>query len=107
MAEHREKDRFGETVGRRERRSRIARKARRTPAWFGFGMFGLVGWSVMVPAIIGVVIGLWLDERLADGILWTLMMTLIGILLGCVNAWYWVSQERNRIERDRREKYRE
>ena len=37
------------TVGRKaERRDRARREGRHT-VWFGFGMFGLVGWAVAVP----------------------------------------------------------
>ena len=30
--------------------------------WFGLGMFGLVGWSVAVPTLLGTVLGIWLDR---------------------------------------------
>lgn len=71
-------------------------RARRAPdrsAWFGLGMFGLVGWSVAVPALVGVAIGLWVDSRLPSRFSWTVMLLVIGVAIGCLNAWWWVQRE--------------
>lgn len=66
--------------------------------WFGFGMFGLVGWSVAIPALVAIAVGIWIDARFASQYSWTLMMLVIGIGIGCLNAWFWVSRERMNIE---------
>jgi ATP synthase protein I len=88
---------LGEEVNRKAARKRRAREAGNRSAWFGLGMFGLVGWSVAVPALLGVALGLWLDERWPAGrVSWTLTFLIIGVALGCLNAWYWVKQESGR-----------
>jgi ATP synthase protein I len=84
---------FGERVGHKAERKRRARREKERPVWFWLGMFGLVGYAVAIPTIIGVAIGLWLDRTLEDEASWTLTFLLIGVLLGCLNAWYWVKQE--------------
>lgn len=86
-------------VGRKGQRKARAIRTRRESVWYGVGLFGVVGWSVMVPVIIGIVIGTWLDRRLNDQVSWTITFLLIGVVLGCLNAWFWVSQERKQIER--------
>jgi len=48
-------------IGRDAERKREARAKGDRGIWFGFGMFGLVGWSVAVPTLAGVALGLWLD----------------------------------------------
>lgn len=58
--------------------------------WFGLGMFGIVGWSVVIPTLIGVALGVWIDHTWASQYSWTLMLLIAGLLIGCVNAWYWV-----------------
>lgn len=68
--------------------------------WFGFGMFGLVGWSVAIPALVAIAVGVWIDTRFTSQYSWTLMMLVIGIGLGCLNAWFWVSRERTNIEKE-------
>lgn len=87
---------LGEQVGRRARRKQEARKKGRHAAWFGLGMFGLVGWSVAIPTLIGVAVGLWMDDRWPGQVSWTLTLLIIGIALGCLNAWYWIKQESRR-----------
>ena len=95
MAERPEK-RFGEQVGHKADRKRRARQEKERPVWFWLGMFGLVGYSVAIPTLIGVAIGVWLDRRFAGEASWTLTFLLIGVVIGCINAWYWVKQESRR-----------
>jgi ATP synthase protein I len=87
---------LGETVGRSAERKLRARKERRRTAWFGLGTFGLVGWSVALPTLLGVALGVWLDGRWPGQVSWTLTFLLIGVGVGCFNAWYWVNQEGRR-----------
>lgn len=81
-------------------------KARRTPApgiWFGLGMMGLIGWSVVVPTLIGAALGLWLDKRSPGAHSWTLSLLVAGVTLGCLNAWLWVSREDEAMRREQEE----
>jgi ATP synthase protein I len=61
--------------------------------WFGLGMSGVIGWSVTVPTVLGVMGGLWLDRRHPGTHSWTLMLLVGGLVLGCANAWHWIAQE--------------
>jgi len=91
-----ERQALDEEVGRQARRKLRARRRESRSAWFGLGMFGLVGWSVALPALIGTAVGLWLDERYPGEVSWTLTFLIIGVAVGCMNAWFWVRQESNR-----------
>lgn len=106
MAEHdRNIDRqrrFSRDINRKARRKRSARNHKDEQSiWFGLGMFGLVGWAVAIPTVIGIAVGVWLDSSHEGSISWTLTMLTVGIVLGCLNAWYWVSKERLSIEQER------
>lgn len=90
------RDRFAEEVDAKERRKVRARRERRRSPWFWAGMFGLVGWSVSVPALLGVLAGWYLDRRLGGQISWTLTGLVVGMALGCLNAWFWVKRESRR-----------
>jgi len=61
--------------------------------WFGLGMAGIIGWSVTVPTLGGAMLGLWLDNRHPGTRSWTLMLLAIGLVVGCANAWHWVSEQ--------------
>lgn len=84
-------------VGAKEERKLRARRERHKGVWFGLGMFGLVGWSVAVPTLAAIALGVWIDTRFPSQYSWTLMLLVMGIALGCFNAWYWVSRERDRL----------
>jgi ATP synthase protein I len=61
--------------------------------WFGLGMFGMVGWSVAIPSVIGIALGVWIDTHVRSKYSWTLMCLIIGVVMGCFNAWYWITKE--------------
>jgi ATP synthase protein I len=67
--------------------------------WMGFGMMGLIGWSVVVPTILGTVLGIWLDKHYPGEHSRTLMLLVLGLCLGCANAWYWIDKEDKEIHR--------
>lgn len=87
---------FPDEVGRREERKLKARREGDRGVYFGFGMFGLVGWSVAIPTLIGIALGIWIDRTWPSRYSWTLMFVFIGIIVGCLNAWYWVRRESRR-----------
>jgi ATP synthase protein I len=71
-------------------------KARRNPSqgvWFGLGMMGIIGWSVVVPTLLGAGLGLWLDKNHSGKHAWTLALLVAGLAIGCLNAWFWVAKE--------------
>jgi len=70
-------------------------KARKTPVqvWFGLGMMGLIGWSVVVPTLLGTALGIWLDNRYPGIHSWTISLLVVGLAIGCLNAWHWVAME--------------
>ena len=82
-----------EQVGAKEERKMRARREQHRTIWFGLGTFGLVGWSVTIPALIGVALGLWIDGRWPSRFSWTLMLLFCGVVVGCLNAWRWVCRE--------------
>jgi ATP synthase protein I len=86
-------ERFGRQVGRKERRKLRSRRGGDRSIWFWLGMMGLVGWTVSVPTLIGLAIGVWLDSFMAGRISWTLTGLVIGVAAGAAAAWYWVNKE--------------
>ena len=67
---------------------RIARAhGRNNTVWSSLAILGVVGWSVALPALAGVALGLWIDHTWPGRFSWTLMLLIGGLLAGCVNAW--------------------
>lgn len=82
----------GQVRGKEDRKLR-ARRLRNRQIWFGLGMFGMIGWAVVIPTLIAIAIGIWIDHRWPSRISWTLTLLILGVMLGCWNAWHWLQRE--------------
>jgi len=80
-------------VGAKAARKLKARRDSARGVWFGLGMMGLVGWSVVVPTLLGAALGIWLDKHHPGEHAWTLALLVAGLAIGCLNAWHWVAKE--------------
>ena len=85
--------------------AKVARKLRaqlnsNQGVWFGLGMMGLVGWSVAIPALAGTGLGVWLDSHHPGNHSWTLTLLIVGLAIGCFNAWHWVDKENKEMRED-------
>jgi ATP synthase protein I len=76
-----------------------AKKSKEQTVWFGLGLLGLIGWSVVIPTLLGLAIGIWLDQKFPSPYSWTLMLMIGGLLLGCFNASHWVQGEQAQIKK--------
>ena len=88
-----------QVANKETRKLRQQRKTIKT-IWFGFGMFGLIGWSVTIPTLAGIAVGLWLDKHAPGQTAWTLNLLIIGLIIGCWNAWHWLAKENKAIHDD-------
>lgn len=83
-------EKFIRDIDAKEKRREKGERERKVSLIYGLGMVGLVGWSVTIPTLIGIALGTWIDSRFPSQYSWTLMLLFIGLILGCVNAWFWV-----------------
>ena len=51
---------------------------------------GVLGWIIVVPMLIGVFAGRWLDQEFNSGLFWTAPLLMLGLALGCWSAWKWM-----------------
>lgn len=85
----------------------IDKKERRKPrvkqenVWYGFGLFGLVGWSLTIPSLVGLSTGIVIDMAYPSRYLWSMMGLLVGVLVGCFTIYYWIGKEYAKIRRDK------
>ena len=91
---------FVDRIGRQAERKLRARRNAGGGVWFGLGMMGLVGWSVVVPTLLGAALGIWLDDRHPGQHSWTLALLVAGLVIGCLNAWRWVAKEEEAMRED-------
>ncbi len=91
---------FSREVGEKEKRKLKARRSDGRSIWAGMGLLGMVGWTVTVPALLGALLGKWLDKKYPVSFSWTLTFLIIGIMAGCGMAWRWVKNENKKINKN-------
>ena len=91
---------FSRAVEAKAARKLRAQRSSSKGVWFGLGMTGVIGWSVVIPTLAGVALGIWLDKHHPGSHSYTLMLLVIGLFIGCLNAWHWVAKENKEIEEE-------
>lgn len=71
---------------RQERRERWQREGERSLGQ-NLAMIGALGWTIVVPTLLGIFAGRWLDRTFNSGIFWTLGLLVAGLAAGCTFAW--------------------
>ena len=94
---------FSRQVGEQATRKMRSRRGADRSVWFGLGMSGLIGWSVVIPTLVGAALGIWTDSHYPSSYSWTLMLLLMGLIIGCLNAWRWVNSEYQAMQEERDE----
>lgn len=89
---------FETVVGDKEERKLQAQREKKS-VWAGLGLFGMIGWSIVVPTILGAALGMWLDKHYKNDFSWTLSLLVAGLMLGCLIAWNWVQKENKEIHK--------
>lgn len=90
---------FSRQIGKKETQKLKARQQSLGTIWSGFAMFGMIGWSIVVPTLMGIAIGRWLDRVYPIHLSWTLVLLEAGLFLGCLNAWHWVVTEEKKLRK--------
>ena len=96
---------FADQVGAQAARKIKARRNGVQGVWFGLGMTGLIGWSVVVPTLLGAALGVWLDKHHPGPYSWTLALLVVGLAVGCLNAWHWVAKEDKAIREEEEDRH--
>jgi len=97
------KNLFSQQIAEKEKRKLKALSENKRSVWFGLGMMGMIGWSVVVPTLLGSALGAWLDKKYPESFSWTLTLLLAGLMAGCILAWFWITKERKEMNQNTEE----
>ena len=61
--------------------------------WRNLAMFGSLGWLVIIPTLIGLAVGRWLDNTFDTGITLTAAGIFLGVCAGGFLAWQRMNKE--------------
>jgi ATP synthase protein I len=73
----------------RERRARreLGRQGPERSLGENLSLMGALGGLVVVPTLIGLFVGRWIDRRYGTGVFWTASLLFVGVVLGSALAW--------------------
>ncbi|WP_250441767.1 AtpZ/AtpI family protein [Caballeronia sp. AZ1_KS37] len=64
-----------------------------------FGQIGVLGWAIVMPTLLGLAIGHWLDRRFATRVFFSAPLLMLGACVGLWSAWKWMHRQ-NRGDRE-------
>jgi ATP synthase protein I len=80
-------ERLGEAVRKRQERRDLWQREGERSLGQNLAMIGALGWTIVVPILLGIFTGRWLDRTFQSGIFWTLGLLVAGLAAGCAFAW--------------------
>jgi len=87
-----ERKKMRRAVHLREQRSERWKKEGERPLWQNLSMIGALGWLIVTPTLLGMLIGRWLDRTFQTGIFFSGALIVLGIAIGCYLAWQRVNK---------------
>ena len=86
-------DRLGEAIRLRRRRREDWHREGERSIGRNLAMIGALGWTIVLPTLLGIFAGRWLDHFFSSGIFWTLGLLAAGLATGCGMAWRRIERE--------------
>jgi ATP synthase protein I len=85
-------DRLAEAARRAAERSAAGARNPEPSLAARLGQIGILGWTIVVPTLLALLLGRWLDRLLGTGILLTAALIMIGAAVGFWSAWKWMQR---------------
>jgi len=86
-------DRMAEAARRARSRTEEGRADPEPSLGARLGQIGVLGWTVVGPTLLGLILGRWLDHRMASGIFFSAPLLMLGAGLGLWFAWKWMHRQ--------------
>lgn len=77
----------------REQRSGRWKTEGERSLWQNLSMVGALGWLIVTPTLLGVLIGRWLDGLFETNIFFSGAFIFLGVSIGCYLAWQRINKE--------------
>ncbi len=57
------------------------------------GQIGILGWAIVVPTLLGLALGHWLDRTFGTRLFFSAPLLMVGAALGFWSAWKWMHRQ--------------
>jgi ATP synthase protein I len=89
----RDDDRIAEAARIAAERREALRKDPEPSLGRRLGQIGVLGWTIVLPALAGLFLGRWLDRTFATGVFFSAPLVMLGAGLGLWLAFKWMSRQ--------------
>ena len=86
-------DRLRAAALRAQQRERAAQDDPETSVSRRLAQVGVLGWTIVVPMLLGLFLGRWLDRLLGTHAMFAAALLLLGAGLGLWSAWRWMHRQ--------------
>jgi ATP synthase protein I len=86
-------EKMQEAALRAANRAKAARDEREPSFAARLGQIGVLGWAIVAPILIGVVVGRWLDRTFGAGVFFSAPLIMLGAAAGLWTAWRWMHRQ--------------
>ncbi|VVD67273.1 AtpZ/AtpI family protein [Pandoraea terrigena] len=90
-------DRVAQAAKRAAHREQIARENPEPSLGARLGQIGILGWMIVLPILLGLALGHWLDRIAGTRVLFAAPLLMIGAAIGLWSAWRWMHRQQRRI----------
>ncbi len=88
-----QKNHIAEAARRTADRDRLGKETPEPSLGARLGQIGILGWAVVVPTLLGVVLGRVADRAFGTGVFFTAPAIMIGAAIGFHAAWKWMHKQ--------------
>ena len=89
----RDRDEVAEAARRSVEREKLSHEVPEPSLGKRFGQIGVLGWIIVTPMLLGVVLGRLADRHWDTGIFFTAPAIVVGASLGLYSAWKWMHRQ--------------
>lgn len=85
-----QEDRLAEAARRAAARTQEGQEDPEPSLGTRLGQIGILGWTIVVPTLVALFLGRWLDREFESGIFFSAPFIMIGAAFGFWSAWKWM-----------------
>ncbi len=86
-------DKLAEVAHEAEESAQRARKDPEPSLGRRLGQIGVLGWTIMLPTLIGLFGGRMIDRAFGTGIFFSAPLLMLGVAFGFWSAWRWMQRQ--------------
>jgi len=89
-------DRVAKAARRASDRDAMGREDREPSLAARLGQIGILGWTIVLPTLVCLALGRWLDRLMGTRVFFSAPFLMIGAAIGFWSAWKWMHRQQRR-----------